>query len=334
MPSRFLLSTVLFISQPLSAAPREVQVAIFSELAQARTYQDPARVINLMQADIATESQGRIVNFPVQVGDQVEQGQLLVELDCTTAHANLKRMHAALKRLQATRQLNEQQLKRAESLLDSRSISREELDQRQTQLEADNASIEEQRALIDTAEQTVSDCRLNAPYAGTIIAKLSNEGAYASPGSPMVTLLHQGKVELETELPVRQVEIIRHSPSINFIADQQRYRVTIRTILPIVDSQSRQQKIRLSFAGDRRPSGGSFGLLQYDSDRVYLEQQYIQKRNGQFGIFIVNNNQARFIALPGAAEGQAVHANLDAEDLVIVSDLKLLQPGEPIKASK
>ena len=330
----FLLSLLWVISPPLLAAERSVEARPFSELALSKTLQFPASVVNLQMADIAAETSGRILRFPLQVGDRVQQGDSLLEIDCTLANINKTRAEAGLKRLRATRDLTRQQLQRAERLLASRSISREELDQRQTQLAADNASIEEQQALLASAEQAVRDCRLQAPYSGTVIEKLSSVGAYVTPGAPVLRLLEQDQVELELQLGLDQIDVLQQADDLQFVSSGKSYPLRIRSILPRINPQSLQQPVRLSFTGTEPPPGGSYGLVSFSTDKIYLPSAYVQKRQGQFGVFIALDQQAIFIPLPNAEEGQSVATDLDPAALVITSQLQLLKHQDSISLSQ
>lgn len=330
----FLLSLVSIVFIPVQGDEQVVEARAFGELALSRTLQLPASVVNLQLADIAAETSGRVLSFPLQVGDRVQQGDLLVEIDCTLARINKDRAEAGLKRLRATRQLTEQQLERAKRLLASRSISREELDQRQTQLAADNASIEEQQALLASASQAVKDCRLTAPYSGTIIEKMSSIGAYVTPGEPVLRLFQQDQVELELELGVDQIDILQRASNLQFVSSGNSYPLRIRSVLPKINPQSLQQPVRLSFIGKDKPAGGSFGLVTFTTENIYLPARYVQKRQGKFGVFIAVDQKAVFIPLPDAEEGQSAATELDRDNLVITTRLQLLSDQEPISLSR
>jgi len=311
-----------------------VKVKPFADIAQSRTYEYPAQVVNLQIADIAAETQGRIIDFPIQVGDPVNQGQVLVRLDCSRARIDQNRILAGLKRLRAKKQLTQQQLDRAKGLESSRSISRDELDQRQTQLDADNASIEEQLALLESAKKSVADCSITAPFSGVVIDKLSARGAYANPGSPVLRLMQQDAVELELELPIEQVNNLQQAQRIEFISNEDDYDVTIRSILPVVNGQSLQQKVRLNFTLVTTPPGGSFGIVRYATAKTYLPDTHVYQRNGKFGVFLAQQNRAKFVVLPSAQEGQAANTRLAPDDRVIVSGAKRLRDNDPISIAE
>ncbi len=318
--------------QPILAA-REVSVVALSEIAFARTLTYPASVINLQQADIAAETSGQIIQFTALVGDQVNKGQVIIKLDCQSAIINKTRIEAGIKQLNAKKQLTVQQLERATRLSKTSSISREELDQRETQLQADNASIEEQQALLQAARQTVDHCEIKAPFDGMIIEKISSVGSYATPGTPQFKLLKLDAVEVRMEIPPDNINQLKQAKSIVFVNAGATYPLKIRKVLPQIDSASHQQPVLLEITSPILPAGGSFGLLKYDTEKHFITSSYVQKRAGQFGVFIARHDQAKFEILEHAEEGQSVAINLPSDTLIISNHLQLLTDNEQITIS-
>lgn len=325
-----LVFALLTLAHP-AHAQREVTVKRFADIALARSLQFPATVVNLQLADVAAETSGRILSFPLEVGDEVSKGQLLLVINCTTARINENRVKAGLKRLMANRQLTRQQLQRAQRLNKTSSISREELDQRQTQLDADNASIEEQQSLLESAAQAVNDCQLKAPFDGTVIEKMTSIGSYTQPGSPILKLLKRDAVEIQLEIPSNVLQHLKQASEIAFELNGQSYPLKLRKILPRVNTANFQQLCRLTFSGQQKPAGGSMGLVRFDTPRNFLPPRYIQKRKGQFGVFILRDNMAAFKVLPGTQEGQSVAVELADDTRIITSQLKLLSDQEVVK---
>lgn len=329
-----LLAALAFLLQPHAAmADTAVTIQTYQQLAQARTLQLPARVINLQLADIAAETSGRITAFNVRVGDRVQAGQMLAELDCTLARINQDRAEAALKRLQANRQLTRQQLERAKQLSSSRSISRDELEQRETQLQAANASIDEQQAVLASVSKSVGDCQIKAPFSGTVIERMSAAGAYATPGMPLIRLLQDEAVEVQLDIPAEWVSVLQQAASIDFELQGERYPLQLRSILPWINPDNLQQSVRLSFTSSLHPPGGSYGLVVFNTPRHFLPASVIQQRQGRFGIFIARDGRAVFQDIEQAEEGQSVNIELPPDTRVITSPLQLLQDQDSISIS-
>ncbi|MCK4707866.1 MAG: efflux RND transporter periplasmic adaptor subunit [Gammaproteobacteria bacterium] len=328
---RWTLSCLIGLSWiQTGQADREVSVERFADIAFAKTLQYPASIINLQVTDIAAEASGRIIYFPALVGDEVIKDQVIIKLDCTSALINKTRIEAGIKQLKAKRQLTRQQLKRAKRLSRTNSISKEELDQRETQLEADNASIEEQQALLEAASQSVEYCQIKVPFDGMIIAKNTSIGSYATPGAPQFKLLKLDAVEVRLEIPLGRARQLKQAKSIIYQSESIIYPLKIRKVLPVVDSSSNQQLVHLTITASTVPPGGSFGLVNFDTKKHFIAAKYIQKRDGQFGVFIADQGRAKFKVLPNAQEGQSVSGKLPPDTLIISNQLQLLTDDEKI----
>ena len=311
-------------------AQQIVEVKKLADVTFTQRLKFPAQIVNLQLATLAAESSGRIINFPFEVGDRVKQGQTIIQLNCTTAVLNQSRFKAGLKRLQAQRQLTLQQLERAQTLTSSRAISREELDQRQSQLSADNASIEEQEVLLASAAQDIDNCQLLAPFSGIIIEKMSTLGSYALPGTGLLKLLNDNALEVELELPSSHIDALKQAKQIQFIAQNTDYPVTLRSVIPWVNPGTHQQKSRLVLQGKDFPPGGSRGLISFSTTQQFLPANLVQKRNQELGFFEFRQDKAIFHSLPVAQEGQAAAISLAPETMIITSPLQSLTDQQSV----
>ena len=332
-PSRIKISIMfcLILSNTV-IAQQVVEVKKLADVSFTQQLKFPAQVVNLELATLAAEVSGRIVKFPFEVGDRVKQGQTLLQLSCTSAILNQSRFKAGLKRLQAQRQLTLQQLKRAQTLTSSRAISREELDQRQSQLDADNASIEEQEVLLASAAQEIDFCQLKAPFSGIIIEKMSTLGAYALPGTGLLKLLNDDAIEVELELPSSHIPALKQAKKIHFITQNTEYPVTLRSVIPWINPVTHQQKSRLVLQGKELPPGGSRGLIRFSTTQQFLPSNLVQKRNQQLGLFVFKQDKALFHPLPSAQEGQAAAVSLAPETMIITAPLQSLTDQQTVNA--
>jgi RND family efflux transporter MFP subunit len=308
-----------------------VTIQRFAELAKPRDLEFPASAVALRQVEVAAETSGRITRFSLQPGDTVRQGQALLRIDCSRAEIEQTRAEAGLKRLQASRDLTEQQLQRARTLVQSRSISRDELDQRETQLNADIASIEEQQALLKLAALAVEDCILRAPFSGVVVDKLNHAGGFASPGKPMLILLQTDSVEIHLELPSEYVDDLEQQPDIQFFDGQQRYDLRLRRVLPATNPVSLMRQAKLTVTDTIKPTIGSRGVVQFKSRDLFLPAAVIVQRDARFGVLTADNDRASFVELIGAREGIKAMAQMPADTLIITPPLNGLADQTPIR---
>jgi len=122
-------------------------------------------------------------------GALVEQGDLLFTIDPREYQAAVDAARANLERAETRLSLAEQELTRSETLIDARAISREELEQRRSELQAATADRSGARAQLVQAELNLSFSRITAPIAGRISAAFVKPGNLVAPGETLLTTL-------------------------------------------------------------------------------------------------------------------------------------------------
>jgi macrolide-specific efflux system membrane fusion protein len=144
----------------------------------------------LRYVDVGVQVSGQITRLHVAVGDRVEAGALLAELDARVVQARLAQNTAELARLQgllaqqqASRDLAAAQAQRQRTLAAANATSREALDAAEAQLRVIEAQIAQTRAQIEGQEAvlandrtTLSFTRVVAPMAGTVVSLTAVEG--------------------------------------------------------------------------------------------------------------------------------------------------------------
>ena len=146
---------------------------------------------------------GRLQKLAVDVGDSVQMGQVLGEMDpvdlderLRAQEAAMRRAQAGLQEVQARQQHAEVQARRYRELLAVRSTSEEVAATRQQDLQVANAALEAARAEAERlrAEHAAlraqrANLRLVAPAAGRVTARQLEPGSTVVPGQTVVELV-------------------------------------------------------------------------------------------------------------------------------------------------
>ncbi len=151
------------------------------------------------KVDISADITGRIINLPVEEGNWVEAGQLLVRIDPSQYEAGVARAQAGLASAEASalqaganRDQAERALNRSLELKsrDSTLVSDEQLETAQTNYEVAAAvanssehQVEQARAMLQEAEEQLAKTILRAPMAGQVTRLAVEEGEVAVPGT-------------------------------------------------------------------------------------------------------------------------------------------------------
>jgi len=187
----------------LNAAKGEGSTPVRLEAVEHRTLVATVTASGQIEAtrkvDISADITGRIISLPVDEGDWVEEGDLLVRIDPSQYEAGVARSQAGLASAEASalqaranRDQAERALDRATELKrrDSTLVSEEQLEQAQTSFEVAAAvanssdhQVEQARAMLQEAEEQLAKTILRAPMAGQVTRLAVEQGEVAVPGT-------------------------------------------------------------------------------------------------------------------------------------------------------
>ena len=155
------------------------------------TKQLPGKLYAVQQSKVAFQIGGKIQTISVDIGDKVEKGSVLAELDNREILANLNQADAKYK-------LAEQLLERFKDLKAQGHISIQELDK----AESDFAVAKSQQ---DFYQVKLEQTKILAPFNGLIQSRYLDEGTVINPGLPILEILDSEKVEAHIAMPLNLV---------------------------------------------------------------------------------------------------------------------------------
>jgi HlyD family secretion protein len=167
--------------------------------AEAAGVLEPVRTV-----EVKSKASGEIIAVPVETGDYVEKGELLVQVERTDARQTLAQAEADLEVAKARLKIARSQLERAQRMRESGVITDQDFEA--AELEAANAKAQFVRAQanLEVARERMSETTIRAPISGTVIERLVEVGQVISSATQVVgggTLLM--KMADLTEVQVR-----------------------------------------------------------------------------------------------------------------------------------
>jgi RND family efflux transporter MFP subunit len=324
---RLIALLALWSASSFAAVP--VTVQRLDELTRTPQKSVPATVIARNKPALASEITARIDAIPVRVGDMVDAGTVVARLDCRLYESRLAAAEAGAARLEAQHAFSASQLRRAVGLQAKKGISEETVEQRQADLAGLDAQLAAQRESVNQATLDVERCEIRTPISAVVTARLANTGSLASPGTPLVRLVQLDDLEVSAALREDEATRLALAGQAVFSYAGQDFPVSLRVILPVVDEQARTRESRLVFDGDPAPAGAA-GRLQWSGDDPVLPPDYLVRRDGELGVFFVDEGVARFHAVPHALEGRPVEVQLPARTLLVIEGRQRLADGDEI----
>lgn len=202
--------------------------------------------------DVGAQVSGLVETLHAEIGDAVEQGQLIAEIDPTVYDSQVKGDEARLKTLQAQRAEQQalvnqarQKLERNSKLAKTRAISVEVLEDAQTaadvaaaQLQSLDAQIEEAQSTLEGSRANLSYTKIFAPMTGTVVAQLVKEGQTINANQTAPVIVQVAKLDVMTvkaQVAEADVPKLKTGMPVYFTtlgAQDRRWEGTVRQILP------------------------------------------------------------------------------------------------------
>ena len=226
-----------------------VTTAAFQEWRPKLTAVGSFRAVN--GADLSLEASGIVEKIHFQSGQEVTEGQLLLELRKDTDLAKLASQKAAA-------ELAGINLRRDQAQLKIHAASQATVDTDLANLKSAEAEVAQQEAVI--AQKT-----LRAPFTGRLGIRAVDLGQYIGAGSVIVTLQALDPIYLDFSLPQQALNGIEAGQTIDATVDAfsgQTFTGKIVAINSKVDQASRNVQVRASLANaDHRLKPGMFASI-------------------------------------------------------------------------
>ena len=220
-----------------------------------------------LETKLSAELQGKINAVFVDVGDFVQKGQPLIQLDNSLLKLQLEGIEVQIEGL-------ELDAKRYTILTKADAIQGVQLEKTLLALKA--AKI--QKATL--AEQ-IQKTNIKAPFSGVVTAKLTEQGAFAAPGIPLLQITDIAVLKFTINIPETDLALFQIGKSY--------------TITPDV-MQNELINGKMYMVGSKANAGNSYAI------QFKINNTDLSLKAGMFGKVIVKNNRsAKGIFIPSSA---------------------------------
>lgn len=188
-----------------AAAPRAVSVAI----APVQKKDVPVFLSGLGSvtafntANIKTRIDGQIMKVNFREGQDVRQGELLIEIDSRPYQVQVEQMQAQLFRDQAQLRDAKLNLERYTTLIPSGSIAQQQVDTQKALVDQLDGTVRTDQAQIDSAKLNITYCHITAPFNGRVGLRQVDPGniVHAADTNPMLILTQLQPIAVIFTLP-------------------------------------------------------------------------------------------------------------------------------------
>ncbi len=198
----FWRSTSRVSKVALSASPK----AVATTTARAGTFRQVARYVATIEPWVEARVGPQLVSAYVQdvlvrPGAVVRRGQVLATLDCRNTSAESKAIAAQARAIEARHQAVAHEAARVGELLGGGFVSPNEAEQKAAESASKEAELQSSRARLARSSLEVDDCVLRAPFDGEVAVRAMDPGAFARPGTWVVSVVDRSTLRVVTDVP-------------------------------------------------------------------------------------------------------------------------------------
>jgi len=274
---------------------------------------------------------GRIKRVEVQVGDRVEAGQLLGEMDPVDLDDRIASQDAAVKRAEsvvlaagaqvreasARKSYAENQASRYEQLLHARSVSEEAVEGKRQERQVTEAGFAAARANLDAARQELArvrsdregliqqraNLRLIAPVRGLVAARNADPGTTVVAGQSVVEVIDPASLWINVRFDQLRVSGLRAGLPVQIVLRSQegiRFAGRVLRLEPIADAVTEETMAKVTFDAlpERLPPVGELAEVTVAMSALpatpVVPNASVQRVDGRLGVWLIVEDKLRF----------------------------------------
>ncbi|WP_422371550.1 efflux RND transporter periplasmic adaptor subunit [Hoeflea sp.] len=288
---------------------------------------------------------GRVTEVMAELGEKVEQGEALAQLDSIQQELAVRAAEAGLVTARADHVQAREEFDRAESLLTSGAGTRAVRDAAEDQLRAAEGALAQAEAELDRARKALLDTVLRAPSSSTVIQRMIEPGQIIGAAQPALELaLDNG---LQAVFEFSEAMLIEGAPSVielsRLSSPLDTFGGVVSEISPLVDARTGTVAVKVAIPnppdeitygdpvrGTATRSQGQLINLPFDAVTASAEGPAVWKVDPQTMTVSLHN-----VEVERYATGEVLLAEgVEDGDLIVTRGAQLLYPGRIVRRAE
>lgn len=280
------------------------------------------------ETKISAEIQGKINDVLVDLGSRVNKGQTLIQLDNSLLKLQLQSIEIQIEGL-------EKDVKRYTILAEADAIQGVQLEKAELGLK----SAKVQKA---TLLEQINKTSIVAPFSGIVTAKLTEEGAFAAPGMPLLQITNIFNLKFTIYVPENELNQFNNNQISSITADAYPELVLNGKVTMLGSKANMGNSYPVQFivdnTSDLKIKSGMFGKVRVDNSKeekqISIPASAIMGSSIKPQVYIVKNGTANIqdISISKRVGNKAVVLNgLSDGDVLITNGFINLFDGANVK---
>jgi RND family efflux transporter MFP subunit len=295
-------------------------------------------------ADVGFELGGRLVRVNVAVGDKVNAAAPLAVLDTSRSLAEVSAAEAQARAAAASLALAEDNLKRTEALVTTKSIPEAQAEQARQQVALARAQLEGAQASARLAKTGAGLHTISAPFSGIVTRAPTSPGSVVQPGAALVHLEDTSRLRLSASLGEDEVPLVKLGSPVTVSYRDRTVTGKVTALVPSLDPATRRAPIEIEVPNDTPSSGSAGPLLAWSFVRARIEGSgaievwklpaTARRPGSQDEIVKIENGKAKIAHVAHAIDDDGawfVTSGLTGDDVVLAAPDSDVKNGDVIE---
>ena len=270
----------------------DVEAVTMQSLPEKLLLEGTVEAVN--EATLTAQVSGTIVELNFDVNDFVTKDQVLMRFKGNKNQSALLQAEANRMEAEANLRQANSEHRRIQQLFAKKMVTASAMDKAVAGLAAAKARLSALQAQVDSAQDTVGDTVIHAPFSGYVLKRFVRLGEVAQVGQPLFSGMSLESLRVHVMVPQSQIEGIRPHKTAWIVPDdpsKEAIQSSGFVIFPYAEPGSRTFGVRLSLP---EKSGGFYpGMLvkvafkMGEKKRLLIPSQAIVKRSEVTGVYVV-----------------------------------------------
>lgn len=282
------------------------------------------------EVKVTADIQGKINEMLVDLGSEVKKGQALIQLDNALLKLQLQAAEVTVKGL-------ENDVNRYTILAEADAIQGVQLEKATLGLQA--AKI--QRA---TLLEQISKSTIKAPFDGVVTMKMTETGAFAAPGVPLLQLTEIQQLRFTIFVAENDINLFKVNDTYPIVPDNNKEQILQGKIIAVGSQANPAGSFPVQFIvnnpNQNQLKSGMFGKVQLQQnitkEGLYIPVALIQGGEENASVYVVKNNKAELKKITIKTKIQdkvLVTAGIKAGDVLVSKGFINLFDGANVKVN-
>lgn len=284
--------------QPAAPPPLDSFVVANAQGPREQAWDGIVDAVN--ETTLAAQTNARVAELPVEIGDRVRQGDVLVRFTAIEQDSARRSAQAAVAAARANAIQAEANYRRIDDIYARKLVSRAELDAATAQRDAARASLASAEAQLRSAGQQADYTVVRAPFDGVVTQRFVEVGQAVQSGPPqpqaLIAIAALDALRAEVSVPQSAVDAIRAHGAATLLLDGGARRVPAAyvTVLPTADPATHTFRVRVGVpAGTAGLWPGMTVKVAFavgDAQRILVPAAALAQRGEIDGVYVIGSD--------------------------------------------